>query len=578
MSTLLERDARPSEAVAALRTQIPKLRSRLQALASLAERAEEPELAREARRMDQELRVERLRIAFVGEFKAGKSTLINALLNDEVVPVKLRECTATVCRVRRDPRGTEGIRARLPGRPLGPVRPLRDLATLAQDRSADAEEVEVTITTPGWPGPEVELVDTPGAQAGGLAGERCTLAWLPRADAVVFVTRADRPLGKAELRLLREHVLLGDRKNAFLVVNHTDALATRAERARVQDRIASAVREATGGCPPILFVSAADARDAQDAIAEVEGIGRPEVGTGEIDALESSGIPTLRGLLDEHLVQQRVEVLMDAHNERQTSLQRRLRLSLRARLEDAHLDAEAANRRIERLRTLQQVLANVPTKVHASEKPHIEQLRSRLDVDLDEARIRLANQLRTDDKDAARAVLQEVADRLQAHLKHHQNAAKSALQLAMAELIDTEAKLSLQGPKRVEAQHVDVCMRTVKESNDMLAVAVGAGLVALFTAPGLLPFIAWGAATMSSTTTRSVVDADATTQQAIAGLRASMRNAIDQHEQRLQTAINQHVTAEIQALRRRIDAISAPASSEHTAKLRALVAELDSLP
>jgi len=567
----------PSEAIARWRAQVPVLRQQLLALGSLADRAGEAELSREARRLESELKVERLRVAFVGEFKAGKSTLINALLDRELLPVKLRECTASVCRVRLDPSGTEGMRLRQTGRPPGPLRPLRELAHLAQDRSLQVEEVEVTVTAAGWPGPEVELVDTPGARAGGLAGEQRTLAWLPRADAVVFVTRADRPLGAAELRLLREHILHAEREDAVLVVNHADALATRGERARVHNRVESAVREATGGCPPILFLSAADARDAQDAIAEVEEAGGPEAGPLELDALEASGLPELRALLDEQLVRRRAQVRMRAHMDRTASVRRRLRHTLTTRLEEADLDAEAADRRAERLRTLQQALARVPRTIEQSEAPRLTRLRTDLDRELEAARDALIPRLQSSDTDAARAVLQGVADRFRTRLKEHQEGTTESLRMALAELVDSEKSLDMGGPGRLHVGRVDVCTRTITESNDLVGMAIGAGIVALFTAPVLVPLIALGAAAANPTSSRTVVDPERSARQALAELRSSTMDALGAHEHRIQTAIGRHVASELDALRRRIDAITAPSSAEHTARLRALLHELEAI-
>ena len=56
-------------------------------------------LENEAKKLDarsEQIRADRFRVLVVGEFKRGKSTLLNAMLGDDVLPRKVTECTAVV--------------------------------------------------------------------------------------------------------------------------------------------------------------------------------------------------------------------------------------------------------------------------------------------------------------------------------------------------------------------------------------------------------------------------------------------------------------------------------------------------
>lgn len=55
-------------------------------LAALAEEADATSIAQDARRLLDRVREGRFFVASLGQFKRGKSTLINALLGDEVLP------------------------------------------------------------------------------------------------------------------------------------------------------------------------------------------------------------------------------------------------------------------------------------------------------------------------------------------------------------------------------------------------------------------------------------------------------------------------------------------------------------
>jgi hypothetical protein len=136
-----------------------------------------------------------LRVALVGRVKAGKSTLLNALVGARIAPTDAGECTriVTVYRHGGVPRvvmeETTGHRRNLPVRRVGGGLRL-DLA--------GAEPEQADHLTVDWPAPYLAtatLVDTPGISslsAGTSARTHSFLdsdARLPGADAVVFLTR-----------------------------------------------------------------------------------------------------------------------------------------------------------------------------------------------------------------------------------------------------------------------------------------------------------------------------------------------------------------------------------------------------
>ncbi len=154
-------------------------------------------------------------VCVVGEFKQGKSALINALLGQPVCPVDddLATTAVTVVRYADDP--TVTIRRRVGGEVVVETVPHDGVAewTLehagrgGQERSdGDDDTGVVELVEIGLPHPllrtGVALVDTPGV--GGLnAGHgAATLAFLPSADALVFVTDASAELSATELAFL----------------------------------------------------------------------------------------------------------------------------------------------------------------------------------------------------------------------------------------------------------------------------------------------------------------------------------------------------------------------------------------
>jgi tRNA U34 5-carboxymethylaminomethyl modifying GTPase MnmE/TrmE len=150
-----------------------------------------------------------VRVLVVGEYKKGKSSLINQLLNAPVCPVDDDVATAVPTVIRYGDPLTVAV-----------VLDPRDGDTPAP-QSIAMEELADYVTELGNPGNQrrvrlVEvslprkmlaggliLVDTPGVGGLGSAHTASTIGALPTADAVVFVSDASQELTEPELQFLR---------------------------------------------------------------------------------------------------------------------------------------------------------------------------------------------------------------------------------------------------------------------------------------------------------------------------------------------------------------------------------------
>ena len=138
-------------------------------------------------------------VVVVGEFKQGKSSLVNALLAQDLCAVDDAVATAVPMFVRfaATPFASAMFGQRLEHRSLA------DVAELTVERDGE----QPTAVLVGVPAPLLEgglvLVDTPGI--GGLDSRTgtITLNALGRADAVLFVTDASQELTAAELEFLQ---------------------------------------------------------------------------------------------------------------------------------------------------------------------------------------------------------------------------------------------------------------------------------------------------------------------------------------------------------------------------------------
>ncbi len=173
-------------------------------------------------------------LVVVGEFNAGKSAVINALLGEPVLQEGVTPTTAQIHLIRYGE--THG--------------------------TAETPEGLVVITHPAPWLQDMALVDTPGTNAVIRRHQEITEHFVPRSDLVLFITSADRPFTESE-RAFLERIRAWGKKVVF-VVNKAD-LFSDAEMEEIRRFVQENARQALGMDPQVFTVSARLAQQAQRA-------------------------------------------------------------------------------------------------------------------------------------------------------------------------------------------------------------------------------------------------------------------------------------------------------------------------
>ena len=165
-------------------------------------------------------------LVVVGEFNAGKSAFINALLGSRVVEEGVTPTTAQINVLQFGDATHRQVREPALHVIAAPVPLLRD----------------------------IHIVDTPGTNAIVREHERITAEFVPRSDLVLFVTSADRPFTETERVFLEQ--IRGWGKKVVAVINKIDILESDAQVEEVTRFVARSAQSLLGFDPDIFPVSA----------------------------------------------------------------------------------------------------------------------------------------------------------------------------------------------------------------------------------------------------------------------------------------------------------------------------------
>lgn len=171
------------------------------------------------------LRSGRITLVVLGEFNHGKSTVVNALLGDHVLPVGITPTTAVITHlvhadepsvIVKPPHGGESYTI-----------PYEGMEQAVKDSGDEGEEPEYIEI--GYPnevlGNSLVLVDTPGVNDISRQKVEITYGYLPRADVILYVLDATQVLKKSEVTFIRDRLLKANRDRIIFVLNKVDALS-----------------------------------------------------------------------------------------------------------------------------------------------------------------------------------------------------------------------------------------------------------------------------------------------------------------------------------------------------------------
>jgi len=253
-----------------------------------------------------------LRVAALGQFKRGKSTLLNALLGARVLPTGVTPVTAlstfisagdstrlTIAFKGGEKPTVTAVASEVPGALERYVSETQNPRNRLGVESV-AVEVRSDFLDQG-----IALIDTPGVGSTFLHNTRAAEAALSECDAALFVLSADPPITEAEAAYLDKARKLIP--SVFFVLNKVDLLDA-AEKVAAERFLADVLAERRPSGPPDRIFALSAKQGLQSKL------------TNDAGALEASGLARLEGLLAGELARDKRAILLAAGRLRLISL------------------------------------------------------------------------------------------------------------------------------------------------------------------------------------------------------------------------------------------------------------------
>jgi ribosome biogenesis GTPase A len=261
----------------------------------------------------QRLRREIFTLVVLGEFKRGKSTFINALLGEAILPAAIIPLTAipTILQYGQHPAARvvflEGAEKSIA---MGEI---ADYATERGNPGNHRKVREVYIEYPSaFLQQGVILVDTPGVGSAHQHNTDAAYAYLPHADAAIFLISVDAPLSKVELDYLKD--ICSYVKKVFFVMNKIDVVSPE-DLAEAREFTTGLLGENLDGRGVELFpVSARQALEGKTAL--------------DAQKLSQSGMDRLEKILNDFIHRGKGRLIMDVAARRSLRVISELELEL----------------------------------------------------------------------------------------------------------------------------------------------------------------------------------------------------------------------------------------------------------
>lgn len=380
-------------------------------------------------------------LVVVGQFKRGKTSLINVLLGADILPVAVVPLTSIVTIM------TYGdalrIKVYFNDGKVAEIKPesLPEYVTEKGNPKNIKDVSEVIITYPSpYLKDGVRLIDTPGVGSIYQHNTDVAYQYLPKSDAAMFLLSVDQPMSKAELDFLRDVKEYSNK--IFFLLNKADYLNEKDLQESI-DFSKSVLKEAMGTDVRIFPVSARLALEGKIS--------------GSEDMVQKSRLPEFSEVLNRFLMEEKGKILI------LSVTSNLMRIISQARFE---LELE--------LKSLTAPLEELKMKVGVFEDKKQEVMLEKQDFDIlldGEAKRLLKNILDEDIEKFKKELIPQVMANLDNYYHENNGLGLKKLHNLLQQQVITDVKQAFSGWRVVEDDNLarafeSICKRFILKIND----------------------------------------------------------------------------------------------------------------
>lgn len=194
------------------------IKSFTQQIKNLSEEIDSESIKRLANSIEEKIKKDAFYLVVLGQFKRGKSTLINYMLGTNLLPTGVLPLTSTITKIYYSPEVkidvifNNGVKKEIP---------VDELELYCTEKGNPKNQKGVDTIEIGYPfdflNKDVVIVDTPGIGSIYQHNTDVTYEFIDKADAVIFVLSVDPPITEVEKRFLLKIAESVDK--IFFVIN-----------------------------------------------------------------------------------------------------------------------------------------------------------------------------------------------------------------------------------------------------------------------------------------------------------------------------------------------------------------------
>ncbi|NIM33913.1 MAG: hypothetical protein GTN67_00130 [Hydrotalea flava] len=336
----------------------------IQLLHQTAIQLEQQNLADEIMQLQHKLSSAEINVVITGFFKRGKSSLINALIGQNIMPIGVVPVTAIITLLKY---------AAFPGIEIvykNNQTEKNDLHCLQQyvSEEENPENIKnvshVIVYHPASILQQITIVDTPGVGSSLEHNTDTTLQFLTKIDVAIFVLSADMPISKSDIEFLAQLKL---QVNDIVFVENKKDLLNISDLEKVLAHNKKIIAE-----------------HCNIPIAEIDII-PVSANTHLAGNMATSGIDNLLQLLEKNIAQNKPTIVQQSTKRQLALIEQSIRLFIQLRLDNLQMPVQELNQRISNFQATKSVLLNEIEGFHAILQHYIQKLNETVNTQCNDA-------------------------------------------------------------------------------------------------------------------------------------------------------------------------------------------------